>query len=206
MYCINCEKELTAEARFCHFCGRAQGEEPNQELSPYTSAREVTWEICDIAYVVVPRGCLAPRMGQFQAKMTSPTGVAFIGNSPTFLVNGIIPAPDGRSKAALDALVADLLRSGWEPTGLSDNVWFQQRFRRHATYDAQSPQERTRRQLEGEAHTLYTYLRTNGVRLKETACGELLVHKGPRLTRESQAAVRRLSPQIREYVRRELDA
>jgi hypothetical protein len=67
---------------------------------------------------------------QFYARPTFPEpGEYALAVSPKFRLRGETPQARGAALAAYEALIAKLVRRGWEPSGLGGE-WYEQWFRR----------------------------------------------------------------------------
>jgi hypothetical protein len=134
MFCINCGTQLPDEAKFCWKCGTPQ--------KSSVQADELKWETCEIVWKMTSGalglilGPIAGVKGYFWAKAIGPSGVYVAGKSQTIWVGNFYtggPLPRERNQAhfaAHNALVAQLVNDGWEPTGDKGAEWWSNRFRR----------------------------------------------------------------------------
>jgi hypothetical protein len=118
MNCTFCNTELPSGAVRCWKCGVAQ--------SASAQARAPQWETCEIR-LRQDTGFFSSG-GKFLAEAQGPDGARTLGTSPQF-------APPYREDntaafAALQAIVDQLDKDGWERTEPPGEDWYSLRFRR----------------------------------------------------------------------------
>ena len=135
MFCSSCGTQLFEEANFCWKCGKSQ----KQGLQ----AGEIKWEICEIDFRGVSKNDRSrSATGYFLAQATGAKGAFEAGRTKDFQVK-TIPSYINKKEIFFDvtddlekreiyrALVASLLKDGWEPIpDNGSNWWAKQKFRR----------------------------------------------------------------------------
>jgi hypothetical protein len=121
MFCINCGANLPDEANFCLKCGKQQKQGVQTD--------ETKWETCEINYKVAHDGLTGTR-GCFRAEAIGFDGVYEAGRSQEFGCGYNMWLPDSKNEAHYNALIENLVKDRWEPTGERGEHWWNNRFRR----------------------------------------------------------------------------
>ena len=126
MFCSKCGTQLPDEASFCWKCGTPQRSNVRTEAPQ--------WETCEIEWE--PQFGTFSNGGHFWARAIGPRGVYSAVKSQYFKTDGFMSAisfPKGKECiAGQNALVKQLVKDGWEPTG-KGREWYSDTFRRRAS-------------------------------------------------------------------------
>jgi hypothetical protein len=138
--CPECRKDISDQAPACIHCG--------YPLRAATPAQEPEWETCQIewsnaeTFMGLPKtqrfwaAAVSPIVGQYSAADSSAFKQGWsTTNTLNFLgkVSDFNPKADDKASLRAHAEVIDqLVKEGWEPTGLKGHHWWQDRFRRRA--------------------------------------------------------------------------
>ena len=124
MFCMACGSELPDDANFCLKCGRPQRGGVTLEKAALTR-----YEICEIRSIMLKRaGTFSGPLCQFQAMTGGPDGRQAVLKSETF--RGLPEFEEKRAKPALDGLITELTRDGWEFDGSYDGWYWAIPFKR----------------------------------------------------------------------------
>ena len=133
IYCMQCGKELPDDANFCLKCGKPVG-----NAAKLTPQPEPQWEYCEIVYAELQAGGILQREKiQFWAKAIGPRGEYTAAEAPEVYADqagwGRISS-SGRTQSAylpaLNALLTQLSREGWESLPNKGVSWYSYKFRR----------------------------------------------------------------------------
>jgi hypothetical protein len=122
MLCTSCGARMLHQAKFCWNCGQPQ--------KPPVRIRMPRWETCEILVSDGIDGeCGMLWYHHFWARATGLQGDYCAGRSAGFYRPDWEPQPEHAARQH-EALVWQLLKEGWEPTGECGRKWWVARFRR----------------------------------------------------------------------------
>ena len=140
MYCKACGKQIDDDSAFCKVCGAPQG----AVVSTAEAVRP--WETCEIKFTINKARVFKASDLRFFAEAVAPKGIYVCGSidyrgdytdAANFnrSIGGYderysIPVENEPGRAALNSLIQQLGRDGWEPVQEKGKEWYSYRFRR----------------------------------------------------------------------------
>lgn len=143
--CIGCGGSYDDNFKFCPYCGRAKPQPERLQISVELHTTN-KWETCKVVRSVFRTDVDGKRRieeGYFYADAVGMKGGFTAGDSPVFgnrwyWQDSQWHWANSEERAALDFLVNQLVRDGWEPTGASSE-WWEKHFRRSAGQEYPNP-------------------------------------------------------------------